>query len=154
MLGIAQIGGSVSNSKVEMKSCNMVIYFLVANVFFLTLISGSLLNEIGESVTHPRDFPSHLARAVSAQVKPSKSLHELDFVNFKSSIYQIDLTGFTINFLQADFFMTYTLVGLSGFSLEALQAGMLLLDFIKSHTCSRSKENPHLYSLPYLRVIP
>lgn len=50
--------------------------------------------------------------------------------------------------------MTYTLVGLSGFCLEALQAGMLLLDFIKSQTCGRSKENPYLYSLPYFRVIP
>lgn len=50
--------------------------------------------------------------------------------------------------------MTYTLVGLSGFCLEALQAGMLLLDFIKAQTCGRSKENPYLYSLPYFRVIP
>lgn len=51
--------------------------------------------------------------------------------------------------------MTYILSdGLSGFSLEALQAGMLLLDFIKSHTCGRAKENPYLYSLPYFRVIP
>ncbi|ESR52121.1 hypothetical protein CICLE_v10033297mg, partial [Citrus x clementina] len=34
------------------------------------------------------------------------------------------------------------------------QAGMLLLDFIKSQTCGRSKENPYLYSLHYFRVIP
>ncbi|XP_052295905.1 CSC1-like protein At3g54510, partial [Citrus sinensis] len=88
MLGIAKLGGSISNSKVEIKSCNMVFYFLVGNVFFLSLISGSLLDKIGESVTHPRDFPSHLARAVSAQ---------------------------------ADF-LTYTLVGFSGFCLEAVQA--------------------------------
>ncbi|KAJ4711507.1 CSC1-like protein [Melia azedarach] len=122
MLGIATIGGSISKSKVEIKACNMVFYFLVGNVFFLSLISGSLLDEIGESFTHPKDIPSHLARAVSAQ---------------------------------ADFFMTYILSdGLSGFSLEALQAGMLLLDFIKSHTCGRAKENPYLYSLPYFRVIP
>lgn len=79
MLGIAKLGGSVSNSKVEIKSCNMVFYFLVGNVFFLSLISGSLLDEIGESVTHPRDFPSHLARAVSAQVKPPKSLTLIGF---------------------------------------------------------------------------
>lgn len=70
MLGIATIGGSISKSKVEIKACNMVFYFLVGNVFFLSLISGSLLDEIGESFTHPKDIPSHLARAVSAQVSP------------------------------------------------------------------------------------
>ncbi|TXG55960.1 hypothetical protein EZV62_017273 [Acer yangbiense] len=122
MLGIAKFGGSVSRSQVEIKTCSMVFYFLVGNVFFISLISGSLLEEIGESFTHPQNFPSHLASAVSAQ---------------------------------ADFLLTYILAdGLSGFSLEALQAGMLLLDFIKSHTCGRGEGNPYLYSLPYFRVIP
>ncbi|KAL5827226.1 hypothetical protein ACOSQ3_019059 [Xanthoceras sorbifolium] len=123
MLSIATLGGSISKSKLEIKTCNMVFYFLVGNVFFLSLISGSLLEEIGESFAHPKNFPSHLASAVSAQ---------------------------------ADFFLTYILAdGLSGFSLEALQAGIVLLDFIKSHTCGRGKEkNPYLYSLPYCRVIP
>lgn len=46
----------------------MVFYFLVGNVFFLSLLSGSLLTQIGESFAHPKDFPSHLASAVSAQV--------------------------------------------------------------------------------------
>lgn len=68
MFGIAKVGGSISRSKVEMKTCNMVFYFLVGNVFFLSLISGSLLEEIGESFEHPKNFPSHLARAVSSQV--------------------------------------------------------------------------------------
>lgn len=69
MFSIAKLGGSVSKSKVEIKACNMVFYFLVGNVFFLSLISGSLLEEIGESVIHPKYIPNHLARAVSAQVR-------------------------------------------------------------------------------------
>lgn len=68
MLGIARLSGCISKSKEELKACNMVFYFLVGNVFFLSLLSGSLLDEIGESVSHPKNFPSHLARAVSAQV--------------------------------------------------------------------------------------
>ncbi|KAL7200014.1 hypothetical protein ACSBR2_022176 [Camellia fascicularis] len=67
MLGMAKLEGYVSRSKKEIKACNMVFYFLLGNVFFLTLLSGSLLDQIGKSVTHPRDFPSHLASAVSAQ---------------------------------------------------------------------------------------
>ncbi|OVA15356.1 protein of unknown function DUF221 [Macleaya cordata] len=123
MLSIATQEGFVSRSKKEIKTCSMVFYFLVGNVFFLSLLSGSLLDQIGESFTHPRDFPSHLASAVSAQ---------------------------------ADFFMTYILTtGLSGFSLEILQPGLLIWDFLRTHTFGRGEnENPYLFSLPYYRIIP
>uniref|UniRef100_A0A2N9EVC4 CSC1/OSCA1-like 7TM region domain-containing protein n=1 Tax=Fagus sylvatica TaxID=28930 RepID=A0A2N9EVC4_FAGSY len=123
MLGMAKLAGCISKSKEEIKACNMVFYFLVGNVFFLSVLSGSLLDEIGESFNHPKNFPSHLASAVSAQ---------------------------------ADFFITYILTdGLSGFSLEILQPGLLFWDFIKSHTfgCGTEKD-PYLYSLPYFRIIP
>ncbi|KAF8398280.1 hypothetical protein HHK36_017207 [Tetracentron sinense] len=123
ILSMAKIAGCVSRSKMEIKACGMVFYFLVGNVFFLSLLSGSLLDEIGESFTHPRDFPSHLASAVSAQ---------------------------------ADFFMTYILTdGLSGFSLEILQPGLIIWDFVKVHSFGRGKKKkPYLYALPYYRVIP
>ncbi|ONI20721.1 hypothetical protein PRUPE_2G030700 [Prunus persica] len=123
MLGMAKLAGCISKSKEEIKACNMVFYFLVGNVFFWSLLSGSLIDEIGESFTHPKDFPSHLASAVSAQ---------------------------------ADFFLTYILTdGLSGFSLEILQPGLLCWDAIKSCTYGRGKEKtPYLYSLPYYRIIP
>ncbi|CAH2064139.1 unnamed protein product [Thlaspi arvense] len=123
MLGMAYLGGSISKSKEEIKACNMVFYFLMGNVFFLSLISGSLLDEIGEYFTHPRDIPSHLAAAVSAQ---------------------------------GEFFMTYILTdGLSGFSLEILQLGLVTFDIIRSCAYGRGKEkNPYLFSFPYFRVIP
>lgn len=60
-------------------------------------------------------------------------------------------------FFQADFFVTYILTdGLSGFSLEILQPGLLVWDAVKSHTVGGSgdEENPYLYSLPYFRIIP
>lgn len=58
--------------------------------------------------------------------------------------------------IQADFFVTYILTnGLSGFSLEILQLGLLSWDALKSCTFSRGRDkNPYLYSLPYFRVIP
>ncbi|XP_077219360.1 early-responsive to dehydration stress protein (ERD4) isoform X6 [Tasmannia lanceolata] len=123
MRSMATLEGCVSRSKKEMKACSMVFYFLVGNVFFLSLLSGSLLDQIGESFTHPRSFPSHLASAVSAQ---------------------------------ADFFITYILTdGLSGFSLEVLQPGLLIWHCMKSHSCcGGTKRKPYLYSLPYYRVIP
>lgn len=68
MLAMASLEGCVSRSRKEMKACSMVFYFLIGNVFFLSLLSGSLLDQLGESFAHPKDFPSHLASAVSAQV--------------------------------------------------------------------------------------
>ncbi|CAN0900678.1 CSC1-like protein At3g54510 [Linum grandiflorum] len=89
MLGMSKMGGSISNSKEEIKACNMVFYFLVGNVFFLSLISGSLLDEIGASFSHPSNFPSHLASAVSAQA---------DF--FVTYILTDGLSGFSLEILQ------------------------------------------------------
>ncbi|CAL5380008.1 unnamed protein product [Camellia sinensis] len=89
MLGMAKLEGYVSRSKKEIKACNMFFYFLLGNVFFLTLLSGSLLDQIGKSVTHPRDFPSRLASAVSAQA---------DF--FMTYILTNGLAGFSLEILQ------------------------------------------------------
>ncbi|KAL8172349.1 hypothetical protein V2J09_024153, partial [Rumex salicifolius] len=122
-LGMAHLAGYITQSEMEIKVCHMVFYFLVGNVFLLSLLSGSLLDQLGESISHPRNIPSHLARAVAAQ---------------------------------ADFFTTYILTdGLSGFSLEILQAGLLIWNAIRSYTYGRGKElSPLLFSLPYFRVIP
>ncbi|WJX36713.1 hypothetical protein P8452_24561 [Trifolium repens] len=123
MFAIAKVSGYVSRSKEEIKACNMVFYFLVGNVFFVSVLSGSLFDTIGKFISQPKIIPSQLATAVSAQ---------------------------------ADFFVTYILTdGLSGFSLEVLQPGLLIWDTLKSCTfgCQREK-SPYLYSLPYFRIIP
>ncbi|KAL5227666.1 hypothetical protein ABZP36_015931 [Zizania latifolia] len=72
MLGMASFEGCIAKSQKEIKACNMVFYFLLGNVFFVSILSGSLLHQIGESFTHPKDIPSRLASAVSAQVKQRK----------------------------------------------------------------------------------
>lgn len=121
MLGMASFEGCIAKSQKEIKACNMVFYFLLGNVFFLSILSGSLLHQIGESFTHPKDIPSRLARAVSAQ---------------------------------SDFFITYILTdGMSGFSLEVLQFGLLTWHFFKAHSIGHS-EQPYLYGFPYYRVVP
>uniref|UniRef100_A0A0D9VA93 CSC1/OSCA1-like 7TM region domain-containing protein n=1 Tax=Leersia perrieri TaxID=77586 RepID=A0A0D9VA93_9ORYZ len=121
MLGMASFEGCIAKSRKEIKACNMVFYFLLGNVFFLSILSGSLLHQIGESFTHPKDIPSRLARAVSAQ---------------------------------SDFFITYILTdGMSGFSLEVLQFGLLTWHFFRTHSIGHS-EQPYLYGFPYYRVVP
>ncbi|XP_012567315.1 CSC1-like protein At3g54510 isoform X2 [Cicer arietinum] len=124
MFAMAKVAGCVARSKEEIKACNMVFYFLVGNVFFVSVLSGSLLDTIGNFISHPKAIPSQLATAVTAQ---------------------------------ADFFVTYILTdGLSGFSLEVLQPGLLIWDTLKS-CCTldhRRVKSPYLYSLPYFRIIP
>lgn len=66
--GMAGVAGYVSRSQQEQKASNMVFYFLMANVFFMSVLSGSLLDQIGKSFVNPRDVPSRLAGAVSARV--------------------------------------------------------------------------------------
>ncbi|XP_042493555.1 CSC1-like protein At3g54510 isoform X1 [Macadamia integrifolia] len=89
ILLLAKREGCVSRSKRDIKACSMVFYFLVGNVFFLSLLSGSLLDQIGESFTHPKDFPSRLASAVSSQA---------DF--FITYILTDGLSGFALEILQ------------------------------------------------------
>ncbi|KAL9996013.1 putative calcium-dependent channel, 7TM region phosphate [Helianthus debilis subsp. tardiflorus] len=86
---MAGVAGYVSRSEQEQKATNMVYYFLMANVFFMSVLSGSLLDQIGKSFLNPRDVPSHLARAVSARA---------DF--FMTYILTSGLAGFSIEMLQ------------------------------------------------------
>ncbi|KAG6382394.1 hypothetical protein SASPL_157940 [Salvia splendens] len=69
IIEMAKIAGYVSRSRKDIKACNMVFYFLVGNVFFLSLLSGSLIDQIGEYFNNPRDFPGRLASAATAQVR-------------------------------------------------------------------------------------
>ena len=56
--------------------------------------------------------------------------------------------------VQSDFFITYILTnGMSGFSLEVLQFGLLTWQFLKAHSVGHSEE-PYLYGFPYYRVVP
>ncbi|KAK9074332.1 hypothetical protein SSX86_006930 [Deinandra increscens subsp. villosa] len=89
MKGMAGVAGYVSISSREQKASNMVFYFLMANVFFMSVLSGSLLHQIGESFINPRDVPSRLAGAVSAQA---------DF--FMTYIMSSGLAGFPLEILQ------------------------------------------------------
>lgn len=76
IIEMARLAGYISKSRKDIKACNMVFYFLVGNVFFLSLLSGSLLDQIGEYFSNPKDFPSRLATAATAQVRSILSTHD------------------------------------------------------------------------------
>ncbi|XP_015159946.1 CSC1-like protein At3g54510 [Solanum tuberosum] len=98
MIGLARLAGYISRSKKDLNACNMVFYFLVGNVFFLSLLSGSLLDQLGESFSHPKDIPNRLASAVSSQA---------DF--FVTYILTNGLAGFSLEILQPGLLLWDTL---------------------------------------------
>ncbi|MFS8020767.1 putative calcium-dependent channel, 7TM region phosphate [Helianthus anomalus] len=151
MKGMAGVAGCVSISEQEQKASNMVFYFLMANVFFMSVLSGSLLDQIGKSFNNPRDVPSRLAGAVSARVSNPSFFHLSIFQTFFFTL----VNSFLIS-VQADFFITYVLTSaLAGFPLEILQPGLLTWETMKLHTWARGrKKSNYLSSFPYHRVIP
>lgn len=81
MFAMAKVAGCVARSKEEIKACNMVFYFLVGNVFFVSVLSGSLLDTLGKFISRPKSIPNELATAVSAQVWYFHFCHSWHFLS-------------------------------------------------------------------------
>lgn len=65
---LSSIQGHISHSDIEKSACNKVLWFTIWNVFFATVFSGSVFNQIS-IVLEPKNIPAKLAVAVPAQVR-------------------------------------------------------------------------------------
>ncbi|XP_043690687.1 CSC1-like protein At3g54510 isoform X4 [Telopea speciosissima] len=132
MLFLAKRGDSVSRSKRDIKACSMVFYFLVGNVFFLSLLSGSLLDQIGESFTHPKYFPSRLASAVSSQIQDVYEIVYETGGQFWPYIYHYIFISIVL--------MQITMIGLFGLKLKPAASiatvALLLLTLLFNQYCN------------------
>ncbi|KAJ6987594.1 hypothetical protein NC653_020754 [Populus alba x Populus x berolinensis] len=63
---LSSIQGYISHSEIERSACNKVLWFTVWNIFFATVFSGSVLNQIS-IVLDPKNIPAKLAVVVPAQ---------------------------------------------------------------------------------------
>ncbi|KAJ6902586.1 hypothetical protein NC651_020154 [Populus alba x Populus x berolinensis] len=63
---LSSIQGYISHSEIERSACNKVLWFTVWNIFFATVFSGSVLNQIS-IVLDPKKIPAKLAVVVPAQ---------------------------------------------------------------------------------------
>ncbi|KAL8160825.1 hypothetical protein V2J09_012314 [Rumex salicifolius] len=69
MMLFSTIEGCISRSRRKKATCLKVLYFNIWNVFFVNLVSGTVLNKLS-ILSNPRDIPMQLAtRAVPALVK-------------------------------------------------------------------------------------
>ncbi|KAI9389780.1 hypothetical protein POPTR_008G091200v4 [Populus trichocarpa] len=63
---LSSIQGYISHSEIERSACNKVLWFTVWNIFFATVFSGSVLNQISIALD-PKNIPTKLAVVVPAQ---------------------------------------------------------------------------------------
>ncbi|KAH9304770.1 hypothetical protein KI387_009174, partial [Taxus chinensis] len=67
MMLFSAIQGSVSYSGKKKSACSKMIYFTVWNVFFLNVLSGSVISQFNTILSNPKDLPTRLAKAVPRQ---------------------------------------------------------------------------------------
>lgn len=76
---LSSIQGYISHSDIEKSACNKVLWFTIWNVFFATVFSGSILNQVS-IILNPKSIPEKLAIAVPAQVGKCFSCGKLPWI--------------------------------------------------------------------------
>ncbi|KAK8708213.1 hypothetical protein V6N13_059257 [Hibiscus sabdariffa] len=67
MMLFSAMEGTVSRSQRKRSACIKVLYFMIWNVFFVNVLSGSIISQLS-AVSSFTDIPIHLAKAVPAQI--------------------------------------------------------------------------------------
>ncbi|KAF3320470.1 CSC1-like protein RXW8 isoform X1 [Carex littledalei] len=66
MMLLSTVEGSISRSDRKKSACHKILYFTIWNVFFVNVLSGSLLTQLN-AMTRPNDLATQLAEAVPKQ---------------------------------------------------------------------------------------
>ncbi|XP_010247466.1 PREDICTED: CSC1-like protein RXW8 isoform X1 [Nelumbo nucifera] len=66
MMLFSAVEGSISRSGRKRSACCKVLYFTIWNVFFVNLLSGSIISQLN-AISRPKDIPMQLAKAVPRQ---------------------------------------------------------------------------------------
>ncbi|KAL5729015.1 CSC1-like protein rxw8 [Ranunculus cassubicifolius] len=66
MILFSAIEGPISRSGRKKSACMKVLYFTIWNVFFVSVLSGSVINKLN-AISSPKDIPAQLASAVPTQ---------------------------------------------------------------------------------------
>ncbi|KAL2904058.1 hypothetical protein RDABS01_002768 [Bienertia sinuspersici] len=66
MLSLSSIQGHISYSEIQRSACDKFLWFIIWNIFFANVLSGSFLNQLSV-LLDLKNIPSHLAVGVPAQ---------------------------------------------------------------------------------------
>ncbi|XP_043713891.1 CSC1-like protein RXW8 isoform X2 [Telopea speciosissima] len=67
MMLFSALEGSISHSGRKKSACCKVLYFTIWNVFFVNVLSGSVIGQLEVIISNPRTIPAELATAVTRQ---------------------------------------------------------------------------------------
>lgn len=67
MMVFSTVEGSISRSSRKKSACVKVLYFTIWNVFFVNVLSGSVISQLN-LISSPKGIPTQLAKAVPRQV--------------------------------------------------------------------------------------
>ena len=65
---LSSIQGHISYSEIQRSACDKFLWFIIWNIFFANVLSGSIFNQLSV-LLDLRNIPSHLAVSVPAQVR-------------------------------------------------------------------------------------
>ncbi|KAL3505030.1 hypothetical protein ACH5RR_034871 [Cinchona calisaya] len=127
MLLFAAMEGAISRSSRKKSACIKLLYFMIWNVFFANIFTGTiiknLVGEVARNLKNPKNIPNELASAVPTT---------------------------------ATFFMTYILTsGWASLSFELLQPLALLCNFFYRYVLRNKDESSYgTWTFPYHTEIP
>lgn len=67
MMTLSAVEGPIARSGRKISACSKVLYFLIWNVFFSNILSGSVLERF-DTITSLKDIPLQLASGVPSMV--------------------------------------------------------------------------------------
>jgi len=67
MMLFSTLEGPISRSGRKRSACYKVLYFTIWNVFFVNVLSGSVISQLN-TLSSPKEIPTQLAKAVPSQV--------------------------------------------------------------------------------------
>lgn len=148
MMLLSTMEGSISRSDRKKSACHKVLYFTIWNVFFVNVLSGSLLSQLN-AITRPKDLASQLAEAVPKQVTYFTLLF---FYYFPHTL--LSLISVLLPILQATFFITYVLTGWVGLCSEIMQIFALVYTFGRRYIFQLDDDPQLVPTFPYHTEIP
>lgn len=147
MMLLSTVEGSISRSERKKSACHKILYFTIWNVFFVNVLSGSLLTQLN-AMTRPNDLATQLAEAVPKQVS--------SYLPFFSSFLlpSCQVISLLVLILQATFFITYVLTGWVGLCSEIMQIFALIYTFVRRYICQLDDDPQLVPTFPYHTEIP